>query len=44
MSLILSAVLTTNDLLKFAAMRYLMWSRQFVADRDDNIAASIDSE
>ena len=31
-------------LLKFAAMRYLAWSRQFVAYRDDNIAASMDSE
>jgi len=28
-------------LLKFAAMRYLAWSRQFVAYRDGNIAASI---
>jgi len=31
-------------LLKFAAMRYLAWSPRFVAYRDDNIAASIDSE
>jgi len=44
MSLILSAVLTITYLLKFAAMRYLAWSRRFVAYRGDNIAASIDSE
>jgi hypothetical protein len=44
MSLILSAVLTMTYLLKFAAMLYLAWSRQFVAYRDDNIAASIDRE
>jgi len=31
-------------LLKFAAMHDLAWSRQFVAYRYDNIAASIDSE
>jgi hypothetical protein len=31
MSLILSAVLTMTYLLKFAATRYLAWSRQFVA-------------
>jgi hypothetical protein len=44
MSLILSAVLIMTFLLKFAAMRYLAWSRQFVAYRDDNIATTIDSE
>jgi hypothetical protein len=32
------------SLLKFVAMSYLAWSRQFVAYRDDNIATSIDSE
>jgi len=31
-------------LLKFAAMRSLAWLRQFVAYRDDNSAASIDSK
>jgi hypothetical protein len=31
-------------LLKFAAICCLAWSRQFVAHRDANIAASIDSE
>jgi hypothetical protein len=31
-------------LLKLAAMSYLAWSRQFVAYRGDNIAASIDGE
>jgi hypothetical protein len=31
MSLILSAVLTMIYLLKFAAMRFLAWLRQFVA-------------
>jgi hypothetical protein len=42
MSLILSAVLTMTYLLKFAAMRYLARSRQFVAHRDEHIAAFIE--
>jgi hypothetical protein len=45
MSLILLAVLIMTYLLKFAAMRYyLAKSRQFVAYRGDNMAASIGSE
>jgi hypothetical protein len=44
MSLIPSAVLTITYPLKFAAMRDLAWSRQFIAYRGDNIATSIDSE